>query len=121
MLASYLGELFETSSSPSSVPGELEEEDYDSENKSHIQKRKKAQAQALPFYEIVPSKQRNHLLLKAGCFKYYHNRTIKTVKYFACRNKKFPHKCAGSGKLDLETDTFYAITSHTCPDASNEG
>ena len=106
------------SSSSSSVPGEYEEE-YDPVNDVHVPKRKtKSSAQTVPkaepFYEIVPSLQRNHTLLQAGGFRYYHNRTSKKAKYYACMHKKYPHKCPGSGKLNTDTDVFYSYASHTC-------
>lgn len=63
-------------------------------------------------YEIRPSKRGHHLV--AGNFKYMMNRQKNEIKYFACIHRGYPHKCKGTGKLDVESNVFYSINIHSC-------
>ena len=70
---------------------------------------------AEPFYEIVQGKRKNKSVLQAGGFKYAKNRPgPEGIYYYKCQQRRPPHNCHGTGKLDMVKDVFYSLDNHTC-------
>ena len=74
---------------------------------------RKVQYRAEASYEMTRAK-RGGKLLEAGNYQYIISKKCDGVDYYACAHRRYPHKCKGSGKLDLTSDIFYSAASHTC-------